>query len=98
ALNNAGERVALAGPGGSVFFEVTYSDDPPWPSSADGGGFSLVPLNPDFNPDPNDAANWRPSAAMGGSPGEDDSPLNILPVYINELLAHTDPPQQDAVE
>src|SRR5690606_22449182 len=40
ALNNAGERVALAGPGGSVFFEVTYSDDPPWPGSADGGGFS----------------------------------------------------------
>ena len=98
ALNNAGERVALSQPGGAVFFEVTYADDAPWPGAADGGGFSIVPVDPFSNPDPNDPANWRASSAIGGSPGEDDAAVSIAPVYVNELLAHTDPPQQDAVE
>ena len=97
-LNNAGERLALLNSIGAVILEVTYDDDQPWPSIADGSGFSIVPVDPFANPDPNDAVNWRASSSRGGSPGSEDAAVRIPRVVVNELLAHTDPPQQDAVE
>ncbi len=97
-LANSGERVTLSHAVGTTIFSVRYSDVEPWPASADGGGFSLVPVNPNLNPDPDDAANWRASSAAGGSPGSDDAPVNIPPIFINEVLTHTDLPQVDAIE
>ncbi|MCP5522541.1 MAG: lamin tail domain-containing protein [Verrucomicrobiales bacterium] len=97
-LANGGERVELAHADGTPLFSVSYGDDLPWPITTDGGGFSLVPLNSDLNPDPDDAANWRASGEVGGSPGRDDAPANLPPVLVNEVLTHTDPPQLDAIE
>lgn len=97
-LSNSGDTLTLVHAIGTPIFSVNYGTRPPWPASADGTGFSLVPVNPTFNPDPNNAANWRASAAIGGSPGVDDPPSNILPIYVNEALTHTDFPQLDAVE
>lgn len=97
-LANGGERITLAGPDGATLISLSYSDRLPWPTTPDGGGFSLVPVNPNFNPDPNSAENWRASAAPGGSPGADDPSPAIPPVLINEILTHTDPPLTDAVE
>ena len=98
-LNNGGEQVSLVTPQGAALLEVEYDDDAPWPVAADGSGFSLVPVDPSGSPNPNDAANWRLSRALGGSPGADDPAAAPAPsVVVNELLAHTDPPQQDAVE
>jgi hypothetical protein len=81
-----------------VIFSMNYGTRAPWPPSADGAGFSLVPMNPNFNADPNSAAYWRASSMIGGSPGADDPALNVARVLINEALTHTDPPQLDSVE
>ncbi|MEI6343038.1 MAG: lamin tail domain-containing protein [Verrucomicrobiota bacterium] len=97
-LSNTGERLALADPAGGLVMEVAYGVGAPWPAGADGLGFSLVPTNPIAQPGPGDAAAWRASSRVGGSPGAEDVSAGILPVIVNEVLAHTDPPALDAVE
>jgi hypothetical protein len=97
-LSNEGERLTLLHAVGTPLFDVLYDNNPPWPESADGVGFSLVPVNPDTNPAPNDPANWRASSRINGSPGADDTSLDIVPVLLNEVLTHTDLPQVDAIE
>ncbi|MCX7005496.1 MAG: lamin tail domain-containing protein [bacterium] len=70
-LDNAGERVALSDNGGGVVCEVTYRDDPPWPTAPDGNGPSLElqqPLLP-----PQLAASWAASKVTGGTPGARNS-------------------------
>ena len=97
-LENGGEVVTLVHAVGTPIVSVTYGDQPPWPSAADGGGFSLVPDNANLNLSPNDPANWRSSNRSGGSPGSDDPPRSLGAVWITEVLTHTDPPQLDAIE
>ena len=97
-LANGGERVTLVHATGEPIFDMTYGDAVPWPASPDGTGFSLVPVSPQSNPDPNAPGNWRASTRIGGSPGVDDPAADIPPVVVNELLAHTDPPLEDSVE
>lgn len=96
-LSNDGEKIRLLRPDGTTVVSVEYDDDPPWVISPDGMGFSLVNMEVDGNPDV--ASHWRASAALFGSPGSGDP----LPVYststvINEVLVHTDPPLEDAIE
>jgi len=76
-LNNSGESVELyafdSPPLGETFNpkvlvdRVVYSDDAPWPTSADGGGLSLHRAGAVFG---NDPANWT---AGTPSPGPDAS-------------------------
>jgi hypothetical protein len=77
-LSNSGEYILVTDPGGHEIFSLTYSDNSPWPSEADGIGYSLVPkqLNPVGNP--NEAEYWRKSLNIGGSPFADD--VNIVGV------------------
>ena len=72
SLSNGGETLALVDPFGDTIMSFTYDDDPPWPTSADGGGRSLVPIQPNSNPSPNLSTSWRASTNVGGSPGTDD--------------------------
>jgi hypothetical protein len=67
AMSNGGETILLTDAGGEVVTSVTYRDQAPWPTSADGAGVSLEVINPLGNQ--NDSQNWRASAAFGGSPG-----------------------------
>jgi hypothetical protein len=97
-LSNSGERLTVNHAVGTPIFSVGYLDVEPWPTSADGVGFSLVPVNPNLNADPDDAANWRASSSPGGSPGQDDPAASIPTILINEILTHTDPPQIDTIE
>ena len=97
-LSNQGEKITLDDVSGTNLFSVSYGESSPWPMTADGAGFSLVPVNPNVNPDPSNPANWRASSRIGGSPGSDDVPSNILPILVNEVLTHTDLPQLDSVE
>jgi hypothetical protein len=97
-LSNSGEPLTLVHAAGAALASVTYSNQSPWPLSPDNAGFSLVPMNPNLNPDLNNPANWRASFKSGGSPGQDDPAATIGGVWINELLAHTDPVETDAVE
>ncbi len=71
-LGNSGETIVLATAGGSPIQSITWTDDPPWPTAADGAGPSLEIINP--LGDASDPANWRASAAHGGSPGWDGVP------------------------
>jgi hypothetical protein len=72
-LANGGEPLKLSLPDGSPIQAFTYGDSAPWPSAADGEGFSLVLLDPLSSPDHGLAANWRASESAGGSPGTSDT-------------------------
>jgi hypothetical protein len=67
-LANGGERLLLVDTNQAVIRDFAYDDTLPWPFLADGGGPSLVLLNPGANPDHADPANWCPSAIPGGTP------------------------------
>ena len=97
-LSNGSEKIELIDSLNKPFLSLTYSDQPPWPSTADGSGFSLVPRLPNTNPDLDDPNNWRASGTPDGSPGRNDLPPNIKPAWITEVLAHSDPPAMDSVE
>ncbi len=71
-LSNAGEYVLINDRNRNRIISFTFSDDPPWPAEADGGGYSLVPVesNPTGNPD--SYSYWKHSGRIGGSPFADD--------------------------
>ncbi|MBN1506390.1 MAG: lamin tail domain-containing protein [Sedimentisphaerales bacterium] len=98
-LNNAGERLELLDALGTVIESFRFRDD--WFNLTDGMGFSLTAR--DLQADPNaftDKSAWRPSAAMGGSPGTDDSGQvpSLGAVVINELLANSQGRDPDWIE
>ncbi len=66
-LANGGETIALVDAAGRTLQTVTWTDDPPWPVVADGGGPSLEIVDP--LGDGSDPANWRASGVAGGTPG-----------------------------
>jgi hypothetical protein len=70
-LSNGGERIALLGPNGETLQDFVYDDVAPWPTAPDGFGSSLEIIDP--LGDPTNAANWRASTELGGSPGTDGS-------------------------
>ena len=73
SLSNSGETITLTGgtPAAPVVIRsFTYDDVSPWPVAADGGGPSLVLLNPATNPDHNLPTNWAASPTAGGNPGQ----------------------------
>ncbi|HNQ73390.1 MAG TPA: lamin tail domain-containing protein [Verrucomicrobiota bacterium] len=97
-LDNSGEKITLSFPDGGTLFSLEYGDRAPWPIACDGFGFSLVPKQPGLAAAPDNGARWRASSQIGGSPGADDPDPQIPAIVINEVLAHTDPPLQDAIE
>jgi hypothetical protein len=99
-LDNAGERITLEDAIGQTILDFNYKDG--WRSLTDGEGFSLSIIDP-ANPDPNnwgEKDSWRPSAYLGGSPGNDDSGIVPNPgaVVINEVLAHSHAEASDWIE
>ena len=72
-LANGGEQLTLSAANGTDIRNFTYDDSAPWPEAADGDGFSLVLIGAGSNPDHRTPGNWRRSAAVGGSPGTDDT-------------------------
>ena len=72
-LSNSGETITLVDAEGTIIDSFRYDDSSPWPESADGGGFSLVRLDPLSDLDPTLATSWSASRSIGGSPGADDS-------------------------
>lgn len=97
-LADEGETLTLRDSAGSMIFRVRYQPGAPWPVLANGHGFSLVPVSPDANPEPDNPANWRASSEAGGSPGTDDALPTFVPVLVNEALTHVDLPLRDMVE
>src|SRR5688500_3536961 len=65
-LNNGSGTVRLRDRADSVLVEVNYSDEPPFPPSADGAGHSLVLARPSYGEGSPKA--WMASDIIGGSP------------------------------
>ncbi|MEM7390780.1 MAG: lamin tail domain-containing protein, partial [Verrucomicrobiota bacterium] len=93
-LANGGEQLRIADSNGVDVLVFEY--DNAWYSTTDGGGYSLVRTQPWSDPD--QAASWRPSTGLHGSPNADDPAPAFGTIVINEVLAHTDPPFEDAIE
>ncbi len=94
-LANDGEKVTLKAQDGTSLFSVTYQTAPPWPTWPDGGGSSL--RLPDPGADASLGASWCAESRFNGTPGVGGECAR-RDVVVNETLAHTDPPQEDAVE
>ena len=73
ALSNGGEVIKLEDASSGTIKEFNYKDESPWPDQPDGGGTSLVLINPFSNPDPALPFNWRPSTQSGGNPNDTDA-------------------------
>lgn len=94
-LDNAGETIVLtlAEPLDAAVLRFAYKDG--WHPTTDGGGFSLVIVDPAGPPaDWQEARRWRPGLVAGGSPGREDRTL----VTINEVLAHSHDTASDWIE
>ncbi|MGK0188218.1 MAG: hypothetical protein ACI9R3_004010 [Verrucomicrobiales bacterium] len=72
-LRNSGETITLIDSAGDTIHTFAYGDSAPWPAEADGEGASLVLIDPASAPDHGNAANWRASTKINGSPGEEDA-------------------------
>jgi hypothetical protein len=104
-LDNAGETLTLRYPSGQVLLSLTYDDDLPWPTGADGLGYSLVLRT--LTSDPADPWSWCASSALGGSPGapepapcpQRDDPTDALfdPEHLLEVAIQLDPADWDAL-
>jgi hypothetical protein len=97
-LANDSDHLILEGPVEEPILDFTYRDD--WYRATDGAGFSLVIRNDAFPTTAwNEADSWRPSGTLNGTPGAADSGERVIAgVLINEILTHTDPFPNDAVE
>lgn len=79
-LDDSGEEISLHKPDGSDIKRFTYNDKSPWPTAADGEGFSLVLRNPAVNFSSAAHAlgtNWRAStesSAPGANPDANARP------------------------
>ena len=58
-LSNAGERLQATGSGGNPLWDLTYDDQEPWPTLADGQGYYLSRLSPTLFPDANSSSAWE---------------------------------------
>lgn len=94
-LSDEGDTIVMVTATGEEVFKVKYDSKGAWPSRANGLGSSLEVIDPAGDLD--DPLNWRSSAEYNGSPGKAGIG-GLRTVVINEVLAHTDPPFEDAVE
>ncbi|MFA9389022.1 MAG: sugar-binding protein [Prolixibacteraceae bacterium] len=98
-LDNGGERISLLNVWQDTIISVKYNDKDPWPTVADGLGFSIVPAASDENADWDEGSNWRASAEIGGSPGADDGIADeVVEILVNEVLNNSEAPLVDAIE
>jgi len=76
-LRNSGEKLAFVNFSGDTIIAVEYDDDFPWPTQADGDGYSLVSTLPNPVGSQNDPSFWVISSNnFCGSPGADDFTLS----------------------
>lgn len=94
-LSDSGEQLTLVDAMGQTIHQLTYADRGDWSEQADGWGSSLEWIGGDTNA--SDARSWRPSVAIGGSPGQPHR-FAETDVLINEVLANEEAPQTDRIE
>ena len=95
SLKDEGEELTLVNALGQILFQFSFDSNSKWPSRANGLGSTLEVIDPKGDLSAPD--NWRSSAEYNGSPGRAGVGTQRS-VVINEVLAHTDPPLEDAIE
>ena len=73
ALGNGGETIKIEDANNSTVTEFTFDDTAPWPTAPDGGGPSLILIQPEIRPNPSITTNWRSSVYNEGNPGTSDA-------------------------
>jgi hypothetical protein len=89
-LDNKGESIILQDAKGNVITKVAFETAPPWPASADGAGYSLVPVESNPTGDAADPAKWKASKCIGGTPYSDDATGSCSPIAIQRQIARKD--------
>ncbi len=85
ALSNGGDSIELRAASGELIDQVEYTDSPPWPQEADGGGVSLELV--DAARDNSDAASWGLGDPYSpGAPNAPAMPGVAGPVVISEIM------------
>ena len=84
-FSNSGERVMVISPRGDVIMDFRYSDQTPWPESADGQGRSLTANSKNPWANPADFTYWMRSSVENGTPFADDEQSSD----IKETIANT---------
>lgn len=87
-LADEGETLQLDSETGLPVGSLDYHDAPPWPKTADGFGFSLVPEETVLAEGADAAMAWRASSLRDGSPGRDDPLLPRPKVQVSEVMAN----------
>jgi len=97
-LDNSGDRIRVLDASNEEILDFEYKNG--WYPITDGVGFSLAIVDENAEPDLwNSKTNWRPSGQQRGEPGAPDpAPAGGAPILVNEILANTDPPLEDAIE
>ncbi|MDB4354186.1 CotH kinase family protein, partial [Akkermansiaceae bacterium] len=72
SLSNGGEQVMLSFAVNTPIIDFTYETVAPWPTSPDGGGYSMVLVDPTSAPDHALASSWTTGAIIGGTPGAEE--------------------------
>jgi CotH kinase protein/Lamin Tail Domain/Chitobiase/beta-hexosaminidase C-terminal domain len=83
ALNDGGETLTLTDSTGGTVLSFSYNNNAPWPSGADGAGYSLVFVTGN----PSNPASWRHSTLPGGNPNATDSVAYTSGSVLNYYLA-----------
>lgn len=94
-LANEGEAILLIDGSGTIRDSVEYASNEPWPQFPNGKGGSLVRTIPIENGRLRSA--WMQGRIVHGTPGGEPD-VELGPIVINEILAHTDVPFEDAIE
>ncbi|MEL7530371.1 MAG: lamin tail domain-containing protein, partial [Bacteroidota bacterium] len=85
-LSKQGERLLLQASDGCPVDHVDYNDKSPWPTQADGDGYSLMLSDPLSDND--HGTNWLASSNLAGTPGQANTDFCAVPmdsILINEI-------------
>ncbi|MBN1971454.1 MAG: CotH kinase family protein [Candidatus Delongbacteria bacterium] len=88
ALKNSGEEIYLFNESNIIVDNVLYDDESPWPTEADGLGYTLELKDPEL--DNFQEVNWLASKRVGGTPGKINSSL-IKDIEKNKLTCFPNP-------
>jgi len=91
SLSNKDARLKLRNNSGRLMNEIQYADSGVWPIGADGSGAALA--KSDEATASEEAANWRASAKLGGTPGAENFPAGSEigpPLVISEIAGTGD--------
>lgn len=85
-LSNKSQNLVLSDAFGNQIDQVQYTDDAPWPETADGDGFYLELI--DVNSDNSIATNWKATSSTLGieNPDARIAAINIFPNPVKEKL------------